>query len=174
MFNKIQNSEFRIMIKNYFELEEKQKENVIIQLETAQHFWRAISFLLKLLKENSFYEHLGKGQLLLLFDETKFLDAFPVLKGFVSLCDKDEVIAPELFPWIGFVFVFPEYRGNRLSGVLIDYATNVAKELYSTSNYVYISTDHIGLYEKFGFSYVKEEITVWGEQTRFYKREIIR
>ena len=162
------------MIKNYFELLQSQKENVIIQLEKAQKLWGAIPFLLKLLTEDSFHEHLGKGQLFLLFDETKFFENFPVIKGFVSLCDKDEVIAPELFPWIGFVFIFPEYRGNRYSEVLIDYAINIAKDVYPTSEYVYISTDHVGLYEKIGFSYLREEKTVWGNKTRFYRRKILR
>ena len=160
------------MVKNYFDLPVEHKQNVLSKLEASQNLWGAIPFLLELLKKGTFHEYLGNGQLLLLLDENEFVGGFPVLKAFVTLCDKDEVIAPELFPWIGFVFTFPEYRGKRVSGLLIDYAIKLAKKLYPESENVYISTDSVGLYEKYGFLFMEERDTVWGEKTRVYKRSI--
>ena len=109
---------------------------------------------------------------MLLLDEDYIAESFPVLKAFVTLCDKDEIVAPELFPWVGFVFTFPKYRGTRLSEKLIDYAAELAKKLYSESENLYVSTDHVGLYEKYGFFFLKEADTVWGEKSRILFRPL--
>ena len=164
----------RNMVKKYFDLSDEHKQNILFQLEMGKELWRPISFLLELLRNGTFHEHFGKGQLLLLLDENELVDGFTVLKAFVTLCDTDEVVTPKLLPWIGFVFTFPKYRGNHFSGLLIDYATELAKDLYPESKCVYISTDHIGLYEKYGFSFMEESDTVWGEKTRIYKRKMIK
>ena len=47
---------------------------------------------------------------------------------FCTLTRKDCVDDDTLFPWIGFVFTAPEYRGNRYSGERVEYACNKAKE----------------------------------------------
>ena len=161
-----------MLIKNYFELSDEHKQNILFQLEVGKELWGAIPFLLELLKNETFHKHLGKGELLLLLDEDCIAESFPVLKAFVTLCDKDEIVAPELFPWVGFVFTFPKYRGNRLSEKLIDYAVELAKNLYSESENLYVSTDHVGLYEKYGFSFLEEADTVWGEKSRILFRPL--
>ena len=160
------------MIKNYFELSYQHQQNILSQLEAGKSHWRAIAFLLELLKNGTFHEHLGQGELLLLLDDKSLEKGFPLLKAFLTLCDRDEIVAPELFPWIGFVFTFPKYRGNRLSEKLIDYAVELAKNLYSESKNLYVSTDHVGLYEKYGFSFLKEADTVWGEKSRILFRPL--
>mgnify|MGYP003483541516 FL=1 len=118
-----------MLIKNYFELSDEHKQNILFQLEVEKELWGAIPFLLELLKNETFHKHLGKGELLLLLDEDCIAESFPVLKAFVTLCDKDEIVAPELFPWVGFVFTFPKYRGTRFSEKLIDYAAELAKKV---------------------------------------------
>lgn len=159
------------MIKNYFELSYQHQQNILSQLEAGKSHWRAIAFLLELLKNGTFHEHLGQGELLLLLDDQSFEKGFPLLKAFLTLCDRDEIVAPELFPWIGFVFTFPEHRGNRLSEKLIDYAGELAKALYPEGN-LYVSTDHVGLYEKFGFSFLKEADNIWGGKSRILFRPL--
>lgn len=158
-------------IVNYFDYEHKDK--ILFTLESSGSLWGAIPFLCKLLKEDSFHKTLGKGHLLLLLDEDNLSDGLPALQGFATLCEKDEVVAPELFPWLGFVFVFPECRGKRLSGLLIEHALNLTKELYPSAKYLYVSTDHIGLYERFGFDYFAETESVWGKKARLYRKAIL-
>jgi len=36
---------------------------------------------------------------------------------------------------------------------------------------VYLATDHIGLYEKYGFEYFENRVSVYGEDSRVYVRE---
>lgn len=61
---------------------------------------------------------------------------------------------PEIFPWISTLFVSEDYRGNRISGKLIDFANQYAKNIGFDKTY--IPTEFIGLYEKYGYCYVKD------------------
>lgn len=62
-------------------------------------------------------------------------------------------------PFIGYVFVGEPYRGRRLSERLIRAAMAYAGGLGYPQ--VYICTDHIGLYEKYGFRKIGEAPAPW-------------
>ena len=98
----------------------------------------------------------------------------------------------------GICVYISKYRGNRLSEKLIDYAAELAKKLYSEyrcsrgvslkplthlclgspnivepkSKNLYVSTDHVGLYEKYGFSFLKEADNIWGGKSRILFRPL--
>lgn len=125
--------------------------------------WGAASFLADLLEQNKFHKTLGKGSLFIMTDGDE-------LVSFCTLTQKDCIDDDTLFPWIGFVFTAAEYRGHRYSGELIDYACEKAKkDGYKT---VYIATDHIGLYEKYDFSYSESRTDIYNEESRIYFKEI--
>ena len=65
---------------------------------------------------------------------------------------------------------FPEYRGRRLMGTLISHAISEAKK--QGAEKIYICTDHVGLYEKYGFTYMESRPDVWGEISRIYYQDI--
>ncbi|EID84958.1 hypothetical protein MSI_15540 [Treponema sp. JC4] len=157
-----------MQIINYFDYDDK--TSIISQLEILQGEWRAIGFLLSLLKEESFHEKLGNGFLYILLDEDKITNGKPTVASFVTFCDRDEVIS-EFRPWIGFVFTTPVYRGRRLAGKIIEHCMKVAETAYPESEYVYVSTDEEGLYEKYGFDFFEKMKTVWGEESRVYRRK---
>lgn len=152
-------------IVNYFEYENK--ENIIAQLEKGAHYWRAIPFLLAILKDNAFNKLFGNGGLYLLLEDEE-------LVAFSTFCDRDETAFPEIGPWIGFVFTFPKWRGKRFSEKLIDYYCNtLAPELYPQFDKVFLSSDEKGLYEKYGFRYVGQMKGTWGDdETGVYFRYI--
>ena len=132
--------------------------------EIRKSDWRAASFLVHLINENKIEKTLGKDtKLYILTDNDKAV-------AFVTLSEKDCLDAPDLSPWIGFVYTYPEYRGNRYSGLLVEYAVKEAKRCGKEN--VYICTGEIGLYEKYGFEYVENRIDVWGEDSRLYARKI--
>ncbi len=60
---------------------------------------------------------------------------------------------PLLTPWVGFVYTFPDYRGKRHMGKLLEYAYSLAKA--ESHKHIYISTGETGLYEKYGYSFWK-------------------
>ena len=57
-------------------------------------------------------------------------------------------------PFINLVFVDENFRGQRISKRLIDTALNYAKKLGNQK--VYLKSEHIGLYEKYGFQKIAD------------------
>lgn len=129
--------------------------------QIAQYEWRAARFLAQLLAEGSFHSTLGQGTLYLLVDVEK-------LVSFLTLAERDCIDEPAWTPWIGFVHTSPEYRGRRCAGKLIDHAVSEAGQ--HGAEQVYICTDHMGLYEKYGFSYLENRVSVYDEDSRVYVR----
>lgn len=125
--------------------------------------WGSAWFLADLLELEKFQETVGGGELFIMADGDR-------LAAFATLSQKDCINDDSLFPWVGFVFTAPEYRGHRYSGELIDYACNKAKN--QGYDKVYIATDHIGFYEKYGFIYMENRIDIYGEDSRTYYKEI--
>ena len=74
--------------------------------------------------------------------------------GMASFMKTDYYPLPEIYPWISTIFVSEEYRGHRISQRLIDFANDYAKAC--GFDVTYIPSEHVGLYEKFGYSYVKD------------------
>lgn len=129
--------------------------------QIAQYQWGAAKFLTKLLQEGTFHQAVGQGTLFLLADGEK-------LVSFISLAERDCVDVP-YSPWIGFVHTAPEYRGQRRVGVLIDHAMQLAAQ--HGAKQVYICTDHVGLYEKYGFTYLENHMSIYGQDSRVYVRQ---
>lgn len=144
----------------YFESDNKQM--LIEKLETVD--WGAAKFLVSLLKEDRFFEMLGgEGELFFMLDGNK-------LVSFLTLTKQDVVRDESMYPWIGFVYTMPEYRGNRYSEKLINYAEDIAKE--KGFDIVFIATDHIGLYEKYGYDYLENRIGYWGDDNRVLLKKL--
>lgn len=89
--------------------------------------------------------------------------------GLLSFCTyavQDEIDDMTLTPWIGFVYTFPEHRGQRLAGVLIDCAKRMAQA--DGHDKIYVSSEEKGLYEKYGFTYLKDMPSVHGYITQVF------
>ena len=118
----------------YFSNENKEHWNKQIALAD----WGAAKFLLKLLNDKQkFDELLGEyGKLYLLVDGETVV-------SYATLTHQDCIRDESIFPWIGFLYTYPDYRGNRYSQKLLKYVEEEAKsENYSI---VYLGTDHIGI-----------------------------
>ena len=90
--------------------------------------------------------------------------------GMVTIMKSDYYPLPEVFPWISTLFVSETFRGNRISGKLIDFANEYAKDI--GFNRTYIATGHIGLYEKYGYCYIKDIVNYGGDTDRLYAKEL--
>lgn len=76
----------------------------------------------------------------------------------------------ELLQQQSFVYTFPKYRGHRYVGRLIEYAETLAKADGKDS--VYISTNHNGLYEKYGYEFYQMMKDIGGEDSRVYIKRL--
>lgn len=120
--------------------------------------WSAAKFLTELLETDRFNEMLGGwGDIYLLLDGDH-------LVSFLTLTGLDAVRDESLTPWIGFVFTVPQYRGHRHAGKLLQFAEDVAAHMGHKT--VYIATDHVGLYEKYGYAYKENQVDIWGDDMR--------
>ena len=125
--------------------------------------WKAAKLLRRLLDADALRERCGPNTRLLLGMEGEALAAF------CTLADRDEIDTP-LTPWIGFVYTFPAFRGARRSGALIEAACALARE--AGFRRVYVSTRETGLYEKYGFAFMRMARDAWGGETRLYGRDL--
>lgn len=92
------------------------------------------------------------------------------LLSFCTLAEEDDVRDTGLNPWIGFVYTFPQYRGHRYVGILLEFALVTAKSYGATQ--IYISTGETGLYEKYGYSFYQMMKDMHGEDSRVYKIDV--
>ncbi len=126
--------------------------------------WSAGPFLYELVRDGKVRKLLGENTRIFLLTEGD------ELVSFCTLSDMDDIQPTGLTPWIGFVFTAPEYRGNRHVGKLIAHAENIAaSEGYRMT---YISTNHTGLYEKYGYHFLRTAKDIRGEESRVYAKEL--
>ena len=90
--------------------------------------------------------------------------------GMATIMKSDNYPLPEIFPWVSSVFVSEEYRGNKISGRLIDFANKYAKKVGFKRTY--IPTKYVGLYEKYGYYYLKDIVNYENNTRRLYVKEI--
>ena len=143
-----------MQIISYFE-----SENQAELTEKLSHVdWSAAKFLVALLREDRFFAMLGgRGDIYLLMDGENIV-------SFATLTGQDSVRDENLTPWSGFVYTAPEYRGHRYAGQLLKHIEEEAVKKGHAR--LYISTDHVGLYEKYGYTYLENRLDYWGDDTR--------
>ena len=150
----------KMKILNYAETDDK--AYWISQIEKGD--WRAAKYLAKVLQDDDLTRLYGEKTKLFLLTEGEQLIAF------CTYAEHDEVSDESLTPWCGFAYTFPEQRGNRRVGKLLEHAYLLAKE--EGFKTIYISTEEVGLYEKYGFDYWQDMKTNSGEMTRVYRKAI--
>ena len=132
--------------------------------EIRRSDWRAGAYLHDLLEKGTFFEEAGEGSRVLLLTDGDELIAFCVY------AEKDDIRPTELTPWVGFVYTFPEHRGHRYAGLLFDEVERLAREEETPA--VYLSTDHEGLYEKYGWEFLAQMKDRRGGLSKVYVKRI--
>lgn len=126
--------------------------------------WGAGQYLYELLSQNKFKNAVGENSKVLM------LTNGDQLVSFCTYAEKDDIQPTDLTPWIGFVYTFPEYRGNRYVGKLFSEIEKIAKA--EKVQDIFISTNHIGLYEKYGCEFYQIMNDMNGEPSRVYRKHV--
>ena len=147
-------------ILEYFTAE--RKEHWLSEIKKSD--WGAGQFLASLIEQKQLKDAAGETTLVPMLVEGDKLVAF------CTLAPYDDIQPTELTPWIGFVYTFPEYRGHRYAGRLLDYAESIATIM--GREYIYISTNHVGLYEKYGYEFFRMDKDMNGEDSRVYRKAL--
>ena len=127
--------------------------------------WGAGKFLYELLSKNTFKETVGESsKVLMLVDGDELI-------SFCTYAEKDDIQPTELTPWIGFVYTFPKYRGHRYFGKLLEKIEELARA--DKVQDIFISTNHTGLYEKYGCEFYRIMDDIEGEPSLVYRNHIL-
>lgn len=130
--------------------------------EIARCDWSAGAFLHRLLSTGTFFDAVGEdSEVLLLTDGDE-------LVSFCTYAKRDDIQPTDLSPWMGFIYTFPGRRGHRYIGLLFDEVGRLVREAGIPA--VYISTNHTGLYEKYGCEYLTQMTDMDGNPSRVYIR----
>lgn len=131
--------------------------------EIKRSDWGAGKFLHELLSEGKFFDTVGDGsRVLLLTDGDELI-------SYCSYARWDDIQPTELTPWMGFIYTFPEHRGHRYAGLLFDEVEHLARA--EGVSEVYISTNHVGLYEKYGCEFLTMMDDMDGNPSRVYVKK---
>lgn len=87
--------------------------------------------------------------------------------GCCGLITNDFISRMDLYPWLCALYIDDAWRGRALGSVLIDRARQDAAKAGFES--IYLATDHISYYEKYGFSYMGNGYHPWGDTSRIYR-----
>lgn len=132
--------------------------------EIGKSDWGAGQYLHQLLTDDRLKSMVGETALvLMLVDEEQLI-------AFCTLAPLDDIQPTDMSPWVGFAYTFPQYRGHHYLGLLLDHAESIAASM--GEEYLYISTNHTGLYEKYGYGFFKMEKDIGGEDSRVYRKAL--
>ncbi|MEL6252680.1 MAG: GNAT family N-acetyltransferase [Bacteroidota bacterium] len=87
--------------------------------------------------------------------------------GCVGLITNDFISRVDLYPWICALFIEEKERGNAYATLLMERAKEDTKK--AGFDYLYLSTTHVGYYEKYGWQYIGQGYHPWGESSRIYE-----
>ena len=123
--------------------------------------WRAGPYLARMMRANDF----------LPWERVILAREGDVLLGYCTLTAHDEM-PPErgLSPFIGFVYVDPAARGQRISEKMIGRAAAYAASLGYAA--LYLMSGEKGLYEKYGFAPMGEYDTIFGTRDQLFSRQL--
>lgn len=126
--------------------------------------WEAGKFLHELLSKKILSDIVGEHPKVLM------LTNGDELISFCTYSEKDDIQPTALTPWMGFVYTFPQYRGHRYVGKLFQEIEKIAKA--ENVHDIFISTNHMGLYEKYGCEFYQIMNDVNDEPSRVYRKHV--
>jgi N-acetylglutamate synthase-like GNAT family acetyltransferase len=97
------------------------------------------------------------------------VDESDKIVGSYGLIVNDFNSRQDLWPWLCALYVEESERGQKLGAMMLEHGKCEAKKLGFET--LYLATDHVGYYEKSGFSYIAQCYSP-GDESRVYAVKI--
>lgn len=149
-----------IVIKSLKELAVRQNELI----EFVKENWSKVEKIVLPKIEESIISEVGLPLTFLLLKNDKII-------GFYQLIEQEFVTRKDLSPWIAPLFIEESERGQALGSLLLNHGRKMAGQLGYKK--VYLATDHILYYEKYGFREIGLDKFDWGRPTKIYEHDSI-
>jgi len=89
--------------------------------------------------------------------------------GGCGLIENDFMKRTDLYPWLCALYIEPHERGKDLGSKLLEHCQSEGAKL--GFNKIYLNTDHIGYYERYGWFYIGDSEHNSGDMVRVYEIE---
>ena len=140
------------------------RENPEYKDQAIKYFQQSWSSVLPVIYEDCISHSIGARNDL---PQWYLLEKEGEIIGCAGLITNDFISRMDLYPWVCAVFIDEAHRGNAYATLLLDRAkTDTAKAGY---DHLYLSTSHVGYYEKYGFRYIGQGYHPWEEDSRIYE-----
>jgi GNAT superfamily N-acetyltransferase len=90
--------------------------------------------------------------------------------GCIALVTNDFISRDDLCPWVAGIYVKKSERGRALGNFMMRHVENEAKA--AGYNCVYLTTDHDGYYEKYGWTRMEDGYDWSGKPSRIYRKAL--
>lgn len=90
--------------------------------------------------------------------------------GCCGLVTNDFISRHDLYPWLAGVYIEPAERGKELGNLMMRMVEEEAKKIGFSK--VYLTTDHDGYYEKYGWQRMQDGYDLNGEKGRIYWKDL--
>lgn len=87
--------------------------------------------------------------------------------GCAGLITNDFISRIDLYPWVCAVYIDEKYRGNAYASLLLEKAKEDTKK--AGYEHLYLSTEHVGFYEKYNWKYISQGYHPGGDESRIYE-----
>lgn len=95
------------------------------------------------------------------------MDGLDAVVGSYGLIMNDLISRQDLWPWLCALYVEESYRGSALGEKMLEHGRQEAKRLGFGK--LYLTTDHVGYYEKYGWKYIGCGFDRNGDTGRVYE-----
>ena len=140
------------------------KENPSRKIEAIEYFQKSWKSVLPVIYEDCITHCIDAVNPL---PQWYLLEKDAEIIGCAGLITNDFISRMDLYPWVCAVFIEQNYRGNEYGLLLLNQAKSDA--IGAGFEYLYLSTEHIGFYEKYGFEYIGQGYHPWNEESRIYR-----
>lgn len=106
----------------------------------------------------------------LLVDESK--EGLDSVIGCAGLITNDFISRMDLYPWVCALYIEKTHRGNAYGALLLEQAKRDARK--GGFGHLYLCSDHVGYYEKYGFVRMGTGYHPWGETSGIFQIAISR